>query len=444
MNKIQLFPHQKKALQMTAGLDHVAYYMEMGLGKTFVGSEKMMELGCNRNIIVCQKSKIKDWTEHIQKYYPSAKVINFPKEEKKLSKDGYFVLSISNMVVVVVNYELLWRRTNLQKFGYGCTLMLDESSLIQNHKAKQTKCILSLNPENVILLSGTPCSGKYENLWSQSRLLKFGLSKSEFDRRYVNWQLLNFGAGFVRVPDRLKPYKNVEDLKEEFREHGAVFMKTEECFELPMQTFQNISVPMNKEYKSFRRNKIIVLDEKELVGDTTLAMRIGLREICGIWSKEKLAAFNDILDSTNERLIVFYNFNAELKKLVAIAQQHERKISQVNGSVKDLSAYEENEYSITFCQYQAGSMGLNLQKANKVIYYTLPERSDLFEQSKKRIHRIGQEKPCWYYIMLVEGSVEEAILQALERKEDFTDELFRKYEEGGENVSGRKKLTKKR
>ena len=71
-------------------------------------------------------------------------------------------------------------------------------------------------------------------------------------------------------------------------------------------------------------------------------------------------------------------------------------------------------------------MGLNLQKANKVIYFTLTDKSELFEQSKKRIHRIGQDKPCFYYLLMCRNSVEEAILRALKMRRDFTDELFKK------------------
>ena len=107
----------------------------------------------------------------------------------------------------------------------------------------------------------------------------------------------------------------------------------------------------------------------------------------------------------------------------------ERPFSVVNGETKDLTAYEEHGDSITFVQYQAGAMGLNLQKANKVIYFSLTDRSELFEQSKKRIHRIGQEKPCFYYLMICPRTLEEDILHTLELRKDYTDELFKKYQE---------------
>ena len=45
-------------------------------------------------------------------------------------------------------------------------------------------------------------------------------------------------------------------------------------------------------------------------------------------------------------------------------------------------------------------------------------------QAIKRIHRIGQERPCFYYRFKVENSIEEDIYEALERGEDYTNELF--------------------
>ena len=37
---MQLFPHQQTALKETEQFNRVAYYLDMGLGKTYVGSEK--------------------------------------------------------------------------------------------------------------------------------------------------------------------------------------------------------------------------------------------------------------------------------------------------------------------------------------------------------------------------------------------------------------------
>ena len=104
----------------------------------------------------------------------------------------------------------------------------------------------------------------------------------------------------------------------------------------------------------------------------------------------------------------------------------ERAYSVVNGFERTLTNYENVSNSITFVQYQAGAMGLNLQEANKIIYYSLPLSSELYEQSKKRIHRIGQNRPCFYYLLLAENSIEEHIKTTLDKRNDYTQELFDK------------------
>jgi len=46
---MKLFPHQQEVLKQTENLNKVAFYMDMGLGKTFVGSEKMLQL--NKRVV---------------------------------------------------------------------------------------------------------------------------------------------------------------------------------------------------------------------------------------------------------------------------------------------------------------------------------------------------------------------------------------------------------
>ena len=321
----------------------------------------------------------------------------------------------------VINYELVWRRPELTKLK-DFTLMLDESSLIQNETAKRSKFILKkLKPANVILLSGTPCAGKYEQLWSQMRLLGWDISKTTYWNTYIDYHFEDMGGFPVRFIDG---YKNVDRLKRKMREYGCHFLKTEDVLELPDQIFTTVKVSVSKEYKKFRKDRVVEVDGVQLLGDNTLTKMLYERQLCGQYSKAKLEAFKDLVESTEDRLIVFYNFTAELDELVKVAIEHKRLVSVVNGQSKDLEFYENVSDSITFIQYQAGAMGLNLQKANKIIYYSPPLSSELYEQSKKRINRIGQSRTCYYYNLTVTGSIEEKIYKTLAMRKDFTERLF--------------------
>lgn len=438
---MELYEHQSNALKETEGKNHVAYYHDMGLGKTFTGAEKMMQLDAKVNLVICQKSKIDDWIEHFKNNYVSQK---FPMrnlifdltDKKQLDKFMTYIDGFDHKIGII-NYELAFRRPELAKLK-DFTLMLDESSLIQNENSKRSRFILKkLKPKNVILLSGTPTGGKYERLWSQLNLLGWKISKKLFYNQYVDYHYED-NEGFPLMI--IDGYKNEERLKKKMRQHGCNFLKTDDVFDLPEQIHQIIKVNTTKEYRKFRKDCIAQFDlvdyvgyecggeeeytrSIELVGDTTLTKMLYERQLCGQYNKTKLEAFRDLVESTNDRLIVFYNFTEELNALVNQLDASAR-ISVVNGQRKDLQIYDEYDNSITFIQYQAGAMGLNLQKANKIIYFTPPLSSELFEQSKKRIHRIGQEKPCFYYYLTCKGSIEEKIYRTLAMRKDYTDALF--------------------
>ena len=413
---MKLFDYQEKALALTSDKDNSAFYYDMGLGKTFIGSERLRLYGERVNIIVCQKSKIKDWCEHFKEHYTDYAV--FDLTDKKDMQT--FMIYPIYKCIGIINYELAYRREELRKLK-DFTMMLDESSMIKNETAKRTKFILSLKPSHTILLSGTPTDGKYEFLYSQLRLLGWKITKTAYYNRYIKTELRSYGGPMFRV---VTGYKNVSELKAKLKEYGAVFAKAEEVIKLPEKKFIKEYSTVSSDYKKFMKDRVIKIDDKELTGDSTLSKRLYARMLCSAYSKDKISRLIDLVNSTSDRVIIFYNFNTELEALRKVL--FDRPISIVNGQVKDLKAYENNDNSVTLIQYQAGAMGLNLQKANRIIYFSLPERSELFEQSKARICRIGQEKQCYYHIMMCHKSVEEKIYECLLMRKDYTDELFRK------------------
>ena len=419
---MKLYKHQEEALERTKEFNRVAYYHDMGLGKTFTGSEKIRMLDNNVNLIICQKSKVADWIEHCETNMPT-KFVTFDLTKKKDFDLFFSWRNPETKKIGIINYELVFRREDLASLE-DFTLLLDESSMIQNDKAKRTKAILKLKATNVILLSGTPVGGKYENLYSQLKLLGWKITKKQFWNDYINFEIVQYGGPLSPMLPKIKGYKNVDELKNMLKLHAADFLNSDEVFDLPEQKFNIVKVPISKEYKEVKKEKYICIENREFIGDTPLKTMLYARMMCSTYNKYKLDAFVDLIDSTDDRLIVFYNFTDELEAMKDLIGK--RAYSVVNGAERDLSNYENVDNSITFVQYQAGAMGLNLQKANKIIYYSLPLSSELYEQSKKRIHRIGQNRPCFYYLLLAENSIEERIKTTLDKRNDYTQELFEK------------------
>ncbi len=428
---MKLFQHQTDCLKQLEGLNRVGIYHDMGLGKTFTGAEKMMQLDAGVNLIICQKSKVRDWVEHFFTYYI---------DKTKCDESGAWCYDLTTQngidmfthsryrtVIGVINYDLIFRRPELLKLK-DFTLMLDESSLICNEQTKRAKAVLKMQPLNVILLSGTPTAGKYEKLWSQCQLLGWNISKEVFWKSYIVTEWKDYGTGGEHNwQQSVTGYKNVEHLKRKLSEHGAVFLKTDEVMTLPEQIEQQIRLKPTADYLRFMKNSYLEMkDGTELIGDNSLTKMLYARQLCGQYHQGKLEAFRDLLDSTEDNFVVFYNFNMELDELLKIADEEGRSAGVVNGSRKD----KTDGHGILFVQYQAGAYGLNLQGfSNRIIYFTLPlgkGSCDLWEQSKKRIHRIGQKQTCFYYYLLVQSSIEVRNLDALKQGKDFTDELFKR------------------
>lgn len=414
-----LYAHQVDVLGKLYKHNRCAMFLEMGTGKTITGAIKAASYHAPI-LIVCPKTVMQQWFDCFKDWQPEWSRYDLTKK-KQLDQ---FITDDNNLRMGVINYESCWRRPELQKMK-GLTLMLDESQAIANNTSKQTKGIMKLDYKNVILLSGTPASNaRYDKLYTQLKMLGLNMNKRSYEDRYCNFFEMEKAGIKFRVLSKTKPYKNVDELKRVMKDLGCVFMKTEEVIDLPQQRFIDVPVKKSKYYKTFEKDGYVDCGEVEYISNGPAHDMLYLRQLCN--SSEKLDMLKTLLESTNDRVIIFYNFDIELKLLQQLVSKLKRPISYINGHEKQLNCYNDFEDSVTLVQYQSGSAGVNLQKANKMIYYSPPIKSDFFEQSKKRIHRIGQDSKCTYWKLITANSIEQKIYNTLDLKRDYTDELFRR------------------
>ena len=429
-----LYPSQQEILDSTSGKKNVAFYVGCGGGKTWLGSTKAMEIANPFTLVVCQKSQINDWVNHFKDNYPSVTVTDLTKLKK-------FTIADLTPGVLVINYDLLINRAALLKLR-KFTLLLDESSMIQHSKTKRTKFVLRFKPNNVIMLSGTPVSGakidkdeglifgKYENLIPQIKLLGWKITQDRFWDEYVNWEMRYFGE--IRKKEPVS-YKNIKELNAKLKELGCVFRRTEDIVELPEFDDKYFYVPTIPECKKMIRDSVVYIDDEEIVADYPQVKYLRLRQLCAHYNKHKAGVLSDLLDSLeNERVIIFYSFVPELEVIKKVVG--DRPMFQINGDVKDFDEEEfarpENYNAVVACQYQSGSRGHNMQAAKYIIYMSVTNSAEYFDQSRGRIRRDGQKADRgMYYHILAKGSIEEDILSNVSKGIDFTvDDYQRLYE----------------
>lgn len=104
---------------------------------------------------------------------------------------------IKDSKVLIVSHELMSRALDKLKDRKFGVIIIDESHMLKNSKAKCTLAASALTKQakRVILLSGTPALSRPSELYSQLSLIDYKFFGNFFDysRRYCDGKTLHFG-----------------------------------------------------------------------------------------------------------------------------------------------------------------------------------------------------------------------------------------------------------
>lgn len=429
--KKQLYDFQRQALDKIQDRDNAALFWQMGAGKT-ISSIELTERW-NSQILICLvlKSTVSQWTEELAEQ-TDRQVFNGYKKSKR---DGIRpFIDAAGRKALVIGYDAYKAKSGAELRQYindnekDVSMVCDESSLIGHMTSERTKAVMKTKTKHRLLLSGTPASGgKLEAMIPTMNMLGWNITKEKFLQQFCHvYEWTDPTRPWMTIPI-IQGYKNIDKLREGLKEHGGSFITMEEAgVQLPATTEQIISIQTPPEYKRFMKNGIVKIGDTEIIGENNLTKMLYVRQICSVYNPAKAAALEELLQQAgDEPVIVFYNWTAELRILQSVCGKLHRPMSLVNGQTKDLKNYQAGTPgTVILCQYQAASMGLNLQKARICVFYSLCLSYSDYEQAKARIHRIGQTKNCNFYNLICESSIEADILETLEQRRDYTEQLF--------------------
>ena len=437
--KTTLRKYQQDILNELADEKAVALFMGTGSGKTITSLAKVEQNGTKKLLVICPKSVIGQWEQTIKKELPKRKVIQFKKSHTAKGKDNVLMEQSENYDTVVVNFEIIHAlKYLLTALNNDWTIIVDESHRIKAPSTTVTKAIIALGEKTKykIILTATPTQGLYGgyiDYFTQMQFLGFfkGKKKSWFMREFCNYETVSYMTSPYPIKV-ITGYKNLEPIKEILEKVSRKYTPKLGDYSDPEHV--KISVEKPSSYNrvirqhSYREIAITNLMRKRIALKTLTGGRIHGQTVDGVSieyddNTAKISWLEDFITSADSAVVVFYQYNAELKVIRSMLDKIKSTYAVINGETKDKLEEINKDVEVYVGQYQAMGESIDgLQyKSHITVFYSLPESSISYRQALGRIDRIGQTKPPIYYYLVMDGTVDADIYELIDKKVEFNE-----------------------
>ena len=432
--------------------------MDMGTGKTRTAVDVAFGREDVRKIlVVCPKAVIPVWRENLVKFHNYDRYVCWDKRTgtvKKKSEDlrewlsKHEEISSIGKIFVVMNYDIVWRDPMgefiYKKAGFDMVI-LDESHRAKAAGSKVSKYLgmVGKNINYKMCLSGTPMANSPLDIYGQYRFLDrsiFGTNYNVFEQNYAikGGPDLRFVVGF----------KNQKDLQAKFASiaYTCKMSDISERLKLPPElppVCRMVDLP-SKDMKTLHdmaREFVAECGSGHVVVNNALTKILRMQQItsgfCQITTtigeptveeETNTAKQQELLDILSDisplaSVVVFCVFRHDIGVVRNMAREAKRDVFEISGTVNELEEWRESEGAILVVQIQAGAEGIDMTKANHAIYYSLPHSLALYNQSRARLYRPGQQRPVSFVHILARDTIDEAMYRSLEQKKSIIDAI---------------------
>lgn len=450
-----LYKHQRIVRALSTVFDRFGFFADTGTGKTNMGLQIITDNLPRKALVLTPKPIIKTgWMEDQAQFFPDLRLLPLSRNMLKshyaelaerwgmdlpprLSKDGIFGMLVHQAQAYVTNYEAF-----KADYEFICTLgcrmlLLDESAKLRNgpRKNKTVKAVINFADEmdKVYLMSGKPAPRSEEDYFYQAYLinpLMLGRTVTAFRNKYF------YPDGYGGYT--WKPFKETPKEIGNRLMHQCLFIRKEDCLDLPDKTYEvrsvELSAPVMKHYRQMEKVYMTMIDESnELVttpGKVQAIMK--LRQITGGFlidedSKvhhlhdEKLYALEETLEELGDhRAIIWVQFKHEVRAIMEMIQrtQPDVPVSTAYSGTKDIdqsiSDFKHGRTKYMIAHPKSLMYGATfVQDCSYALYYSLSYDYEEYYQSHDRIYRNGQTKKCTFLFFVAEGTIDEVIRETV-------------------------------
>jgi SNF2 family DNA or RNA helicase len=420
---LKLRDYQEQAADFLYEHDRAMILAPVGAGKTAITLTAMQDILADgyamRFLVLAPKRVCTDvWPVEAPKWAPMATLavaVGTPKARLAALQSG--------AQIIVSNYDnIQWLAE--QNLAHINAIVFDELTKLKNPSGARFKALNKVIGDVGIRwgLTGSFTSNGLEDVFGQCKIVDqtlLGRAKGVFMQQYFVCTNREFGdwtprrGALERVMARIKPATFVLE-PGEYKDKLPPLHTVELHCQMDMADY-------NKLKKEF------VLASHDVVAVNAAVVTQKLQQMSSgflytdngpVWtSPHKFDRLEELLEENQHaNTLIVYQYKEELAEL-------KRRLPRLV-TLDDDSAIERwnrGEVELLAVHPKSAGHGLNLQHGGcHLVFLSLPWSLELYEQTVGRLHRSGQQRPVWCYVMLTDKTVDAKIWTALHDKQDLS------------------------
>ena len=431
-----LHTYQNRAVSFIKDKPRCALFLDMGLGKTISTLTALQDLKGNdllhgKTLVIAPlrvantvwETEASKWT-HINLTFSLCTGAASKREKALEDQADVYIINRENIPWLVKRYGTRWPFNNV---------IIDESSSFKSPRSQRFKSLKKIlhKTERMVLLTGTPSPNGMLDLWSQIFLLDSGASLGRTMTRYKDRFFISDYHGFnftLKGGAEFHIQKLISPL--------VLSMQASDYLKMPERIDNIIPVLLSKkaqrQYKELQTEFILEISKAEVVTAVNAAVLAGkllqlangaiyLDESFQLIHDAKLDALAEIIEATDQPILVAYNFKSDLERLLdrfPTGQQLDKY-----GEV--ITRWNEGKVPLLFCHPQSAGHGLNLQNGGStIVWFGLCWSLEYYQQFNARLHRQGQRETVIIHHLVATGTIDEIVMEALTSKNISQNQLL--------------------
>ena len=437
----KFYSHQTKAFNLGTGLDQAAFLMEQGTGKTFpaiaVVRWRFLKGQVKRLLVVAPLSVLDVWEDEFEKFANfnyALSILN----KKGRKRDLLLQSPPSCLWVAIINYESTWRYLKEILKWKPDMVIADESQKIKKGTTKQSRGMHKIGDKvrYKLILTGTPITQNPLDLFSQYKFL----NSTIFGRRFLGFRDRYAQMGGYYGYEIIG-YRHLKELSR--KAYGIAYRVTQaEALDLPPLIDQELRFDLSGRgvyyYHKMKRDLIIELENEEAITAPIILTKIlRLQQITGGFlpmgdgkflavNKSKLNQLEELLGDLppEKKIVIFARFLVEIQAIGRICKRLKKNVLFLTGKTENRGKVikqfqRRDDINVMIVQIQTGSLGISLNKAEIIIFYSTTYSYADYEQARARVYRMGQVKTVNCIHLITKDTIDENILMALKNKWDI-------------------------